>query len=187
MRGVDMKTLGMGPLAAQIHGDFGADGIKVEVPAGDAFRHIVPQRSAGMSHTFMQFNRNKRSLALDLKSDLGREARERLLKTADVVLVTVRAEAARALGMDYDTVRAINPQIVYCAAYGYSEKGPYAGRPAADDTIQAMSGIAGLQRLASGTNQLIATVVARSEEHTSELQSLMRSTYAVFCLKKNKQ
>src|SRR3546814_31563 len=119
MRVVDMTTLGMGPLAAQILGDFGADVIKVEVPAGDAFRHIVPQRSAGMSHTFMQFNRNKRSLALDLKSDLGREARERLLKTADVVLVTVRAEAARALGMDYDTVRAINPQIVYCAAYGY--------------------------------------------------------------------
>src|SRR3546814_20767440 len=65
--------------------------------------------------------------------------------------------------MDYDTVRAINPQIVYCAAYGYSEKGPYAGRPAADDTIQAMSGIAGLQRLAAGTNQLIATVVADKE------------------------
>ncbi|RIA43823.1 crotonobetainyl-CoA:carnitine CoA-transferase CaiB-like acyl-CoA transferase [Hephaestia caeni] len=160
MRVVDMTTLGMGPLAAQILGDFGADVIKLEVPVGDAFRHIVPQRSAGMSHTFMQFNRNKRSLALDLKSDLGREARERLLKTADVVLVTVRPEAARALGMDYETVRAINPQIIYCAAYGYSEKGPYAGRPAADDTIQAMSGIAGLQRLASGTNQLIATVVA---------------------------
>src|SRR3546814_20570034 len=89
MRVVDMTTLGMGPLAAQILGDFGADVIKVEVPAGAAFRHIVPQRSAGMSHTFMQFNRNTRSLALDLKSDLGREAREGLLNTADVGLVPV--------------------------------------------------------------------------------------------------
>src|SRR3546814_13899866 len=109
-----------------------------------------------MSHTFMQFNRNKRSLALDLQSDLGREARERLLKTADVVLVTVRTEAARALGLDYDTARAIHPQSVYFAAYAYSETAPYAERPAADDTIHAMSRLSGLPRLASGTNQLLA-------------------------------
>ena len=160
IRVVDMTTLGMGPMAAQLLGDFGADVIKLEIPAGDNFRHIVPQRSPNMSHTFIQFNRNKRSLALDLKSNLGSDARARLLKTADVVLVTVRPEAARKLGMDYETIRGINPNVIYCAAYGYSEKGPYAGRPAADDTIQAMSGIAGLQRLASGTNQLIATVVA---------------------------
>lgn len=160
IRVVDMTTLGMGPLAGQLLGDFGADVIKLEIPTGDNFRHIVPQRSPGMSHTFMQFNRNKRSIALDLKSTLGSEAKERLLRTADVVLVSVRAEAARSLGMDYDSIRAINSNVIYCAAYGYSEKGPYAGRPAADDTIQAMSGLAGLQQLASGSNQLIASVIA---------------------------
>ena len=160
VRVIDMTSLGMGPLAAQILGDHGADVIKVEAPAGDAFRHVLPQGSPGMSHAFIQFNRNKRSLAIDLKSAAGGEAFRRLLKTADIVLSNLRPSAMKGLGLDYESLRAIKPDIIFCACYGYSERGPYAGRPAADDTIQAMSGLADLQRMASGTLQFVASVVA---------------------------
>jgi crotonobetainyl-CoA:carnitine CoA-transferase CaiB-like acyl-CoA transferase len=160
VRVVDMTSLGMGPLAAQILGDYGADVIKLEPPTGDAFRHVLPQGSPGMSHAFIQFNRNKRSVALDLKAPQGLEAARKLLRTTDVLLSNVRPAAMKSLGLDYDAIRAIKPDIVYAAAYGYSERGPYAGRPAADDTIQAMSGVAGLQQLAYGTAQLVANVIA---------------------------
>ncbi len=160
VRVVDMTSLGMGPLAAQILGDYGADVIKLEPPTGDAFRHVLPQGSPGMSHAFIQFNRNKRSVALDLKAPRGLEAARKLLRTTDVLLSNVRPAAMKSLGLDYDAIRAIKPDIIYAAAYGYSERGPYAGRPAADDTIQAMAGVAGLQQLAYGTAQLVANVIA---------------------------
>jgi crotonobetainyl-CoA:carnitine CoA-transferase CaiB-like acyl-CoA transferase len=160
LRVVDMTSLGMGPLAGQILGDYGADVIKLEPPTGDVFRHVLPQSSPGMSHAFIQFNRNKRSLAIDLKAEAGRAAILRLLGTTDVLLSNMRPAAMKSLGLDYETIRAIKPDIIFCAAYGYSERGPYAGRPAADDTIQAMSGLADLQRKTSGTLQFVASVVA---------------------------
>lgn len=160
VRVIDMTSLGMGPLAGQILGDYGADVIKLEPPSGDVWRHVLPQGTPGMSHAFIQFNRNKRSLALDLKSKEGLEAARKLLRTADVVLSNTRPQAMRELGLDYDAIREIKPDIIFAAAYGYSERGPYAGRPAADDTIQAVSGLAALQRMASGSMQFVATVVA---------------------------
>ena len=173
IRVIDMTSLGMGPLAAQILGDHGADVIKLEPITGDVFRHVLPQKSPGMSHAFIQFNRNKRSLAIDLKTDDGREAVRRLLKTSDVVLSNLRPPAMKGLGLDYESIRAIKPDIIFCAAYGYSERGPYAGRPAADDTIQAMSGLAGLQRMASGSLQFVASVVADKAVGLSLVNSVM--------------
>jgi crotonobetainyl-CoA:carnitine CoA-transferase CaiB-like acyl-CoA transferase len=160
LRVIDMTSLGMGPLAGQILGDYGADVIKLEPPTGDVFRHVLPQGTPGMSHAFIQFNRNKRSIALDLKRPEGLEAARRLLRTADVVLSNMRPAAMKDLGLDYDAIRAIKPDIIFAAAYGYSERGPYAGRPAADDTIQAVSGLAALQHMASGSMQFVASVVA---------------------------
>lgn len=160
VRVVDLTQLAVGPLATQILGDMGADVIKVEPTGGEIFRHIVPQRSAGMSHAFLQLNRNKRSLALDLKSDQGREAMKRLLASSDVFVANYRAAALEKLGLSYEAVKAINPDIVYCVSYGYSEKGPYAGRPANDDTTQAASGLSWLQREAAGTDTLIPSVIA---------------------------
>jgi crotonobetainyl-CoA:carnitine CoA-transferase CaiB-like acyl-CoA transferase len=157
---LDLSSLGMGPLATQTLGDLGADVIKVETPEGDVFRHVVPQASAGMSHTFIQFNRNKRSVAIDLKSESGKEALQRLVKHCDICLLTIRSAAARSLGLDYDSVKALNPSMIYCAAYGYSDRGPYGGRPAMDDAIQAMCGLASLQRQASGSSQFVASVIA---------------------------
>lgn len=157
---VDMTTLAMGPLAAQILGDYGADVIKVESPSGDPFRSTLPTKSAGMGHVFLQFNRNKRSLAIDLKAPATREAFRRLVAGADIFISNVRPAAMAGLALDYEALRAINPALIYCAAYGFSERGPYAGRPAADDTIQALSGLASLQGRATGSPQLVASVVA---------------------------
>jgi len=160
LRVVDMTTLAMGPLAAQILGDYGADVIKVESPAGDPFRNTLPTRSPGMGHVFLQLNRNKRSLAIDLKAPATRPVMRRLVEKADIFLSNVRPAAMAGLALDYATVRGSNPGLIYCAAYGFSERGPYAGRPAADDTIQAMSGLVSLHARATGSPQLAATVVA---------------------------
>ena len=123
-RVLDMTSLGMGPLAGQILGDHGADVIKLEPPGGDAFRHVLPQSSPGMSHAFIQFNRNKRSLALDAASATGRAALRKLLATTDILLSNLRPAAMKGLGLDYASVRAIKPDIIFCAAYGFSERGP---------------------------------------------------------------
>lgn len=157
---VDMTTLAMGPLASQTLGDYGADVIKVEPPSGDPFRNSLPTRSPGMGHAFLQLNRNKRSLCMDLKAPAARDALLRLIARADVFISNVRSAGMLGLGLDFESVRAINPAIIYCAAYGFSEQGPYAGRPAADDTIQAMSGLVSLHARTTGTPQLTPTVVA---------------------------
>ena len=160
LRVLDMTSLAMGPLAAQILGDYGADVVKVEPPAGDAFRHTLPTNSPAMGHAYLQLNRNKRSLAIDLKAPAARDAFRQLIERADIIVSNVRPSGMRGLGLDYDTIAAINPAIIYCAAYGYSERGPYAGRPAADDTIQAMSGLVDLQGRIAGTPQFVASVIA---------------------------
>lgn len=160
LRVLDMTSLAMGPLAAQTLGDYGADVVKVEPLAGDAFRQTLPTVSPGMGHVYLQFNRNKRSLAIDLKAPAARNAFHALIKQADIIMSNVRSSGMRGLGLDYESVSAINPAIIYCASYGYSERGPYAGRPAADDTIQAMSGLASLQGRTTGTPHFVASVVA---------------------------
>jgi len=160
LRVIDMTTLAMGPLAAQTLGDYGADVIKVESPAGDPFRSTLPTRNPGMGHVFLQLNRNKRSLAINLKAPEAQAVFRRLIADADIFISNVRPAVMAGLSLDYESVRAVNPKVIYCAAYGFSERGPYAGRPAADDTIQAMSGLVDLQGRATGSPQLVASVVA---------------------------
>jgi crotonobetainyl-CoA:carnitine CoA-transferase CaiB-like acyl-CoA transferase len=145
VRVIDLTSVVMGPYATQILGDMGADVIKVESPEGDVFRHVAPFRNRGMSAGFLNLNRNKRSIALDLKREDERQALLDLLTGADVFVTTVRPQAMRKLGLDYESLRERNPRLIYCGAYGFSESGPYAGRPAFDDVIQAMCGIASLQ------------------------------------------
>ncbi|HKE05052.1 MAG TPA: CoA transferase [Blastocatellia bacterium] len=147
VRVIDLTSIVMGPYATQILGDMGADVIKVETPEGDAFRHVTPFRNQGMSAAFLNLNRNKRSVALDLKHEDERQALLDLLSGADVFVTTVRPQSMRRLGLDYESLRERNPRLIYCGAYGFSEEGPYAGRPAFDDIIQAMCGIASLQGL----------------------------------------
>jgi len=152
VRVIDLTSVVMGPYATQILGDMGADVIKVESPEGDVFRYVTPFRNRGMSAAFLNLNRNKRSIALDLKREDERQVLLDLLTGADVFVTTVRPQAMRRLGLDYESLRERNPRLIYCGAYGFSEEGPYAGRPAFDDIIQAMSGIASLQGKGQGQN-----------------------------------
>lgn len=145
IRIIDMTSVGMGPMATQMLGDMGADVIKVESAEGDVFRHVTPQRHAGMSHTHLNLNRNKRSAVIDAKTAEGRAQLLELIASADVFISNMRAPAMRRLGLDYASLQPRFPELVYCACYGYSEQGPYAGRAAIDDTIQAASGMAWLQ------------------------------------------
>src|SRR5688500_14049085 len=145
VRVIDMTTVVMGPYATQILGDMGADVIKVESPEGDVMRNAAPARNPGMGASFLNLNRNKRSIVLDLKKADDMAFMLELLADADVFVSNTRPQALRKLGLDYESLRARNPRLIACATYGFSEKGPYAGRPAYDDVIQAMSGIAALQ------------------------------------------
>jgi len=141
VRILDLTTVVMGPYATQILGDYGADVIKVEPPEGDVMRHNAPLRTKGMGHIFMNANRNKRSVVLDLKKDAGREACLAIAKGADVLVYNIRPQAMARLRLGYDEVRAVNPRIVYVGAFGYSQRGPYAAKAAYDDLIQGATGL----------------------------------------------
>ena len=145
IRVIDMTSVAMGPYATQIMGDMGADVVKVESPEGDVFRYAAPARHMGMGAAFINFNRNKRSIVLDLKKPEDVQSLLALIPDADVLVYNVRPRSMKKLGLDFDTLKALNPRLIYCGAYGFSEKGRYAGRPAFDEIIQAMSGLASVQ------------------------------------------
>jgi len=159
-RVIDITTVLLGPYAAQWLGDLGADVIKVEAPpAGDSTRHIGPHHHPGMGATFLNVNRNKRSIALDLKQEPARAALRTLICTADVLLHNMRPQAIARLGFAYEDVAKIKPDIVYCGAFGYSQKGPYAARPAYDDLIQSHGGLAAMAARIDGTPRFAPTVM----------------------------
>src|SRR5258706_4550292 len=141
VRILDLTTVVMGPYATQILADFGAEVVKVEPPEGDVMRHNAPMRSKGMGHIFMNANRNKRSVVLDLKQPAGRDACLAIAKDADVLVYNIRPQAMARLKLGYDEVRAANPRIIYVGAFGYSQRGPYAARAAYDDLIQGAAGL----------------------------------------------
>lgn len=145
VRILDLTSVGYGPYACQILGDYGAEIIKVESHEGDITRGITPFRNPGMGHFFLMANRNKRSIVLDLKSDAGREALLKLAETADALVTSIRPAAMERLGLGYEDCRAANPSIVYVALVGFGQSGPYAKRPAYDDVIQGVSGMAAMQ------------------------------------------
>lgn len=149
---LDLTSVLMGPYASQTLGDYGADIIKVEAPGGDITRQIGPVRNDGMGPVFLNANRNKRSIALDLKHPKGREALLRLARTADVVLYNIRPQAMERLGLGYAAFQAENPGIIYAGVFGFSQDGPYARKPAYDDLIQGASTIASLMT-ASGSDR----------------------------------
>lgn len=142
---VDLTRIVLGPLAGQMLGDLGADVIKVEEPTGDLARAIGTTRRDGMASCFLNCNRNKRSVCLDLKKPEGLEALKKLVETADVFMHALRPQAVRKLGVAYEDLKAVNPNLIYVGAYGFSEKGPYGHKTAFDDIIQSASGGAAIQ------------------------------------------
>lgn len=160
IRIIDITTILLGPFATQILGDMGADVIKIEAPDGDQNRWNPPHGEHGIGAGFANNNRNKRSLALDLKSDRGKDILRRLIGTADVLVHNMRQDALDRLGFGWEACRAINPKLIYCAAVGYGSDGPYSGKPAYDDIIQAAGGIAGLTWARDGAPAYHPTVTA---------------------------
>ena len=138
---IDLTTVVMGPFATQILAELGADVIKIEPHEGDNMRHAGPMRSPGMGYLYLNLNRGKRSIVLDLKRPEGREAVRRLLPGTDVLIYNVRPQAMARLGLAYEDVRAVNPRILYVGTYGYSQRGPYAAKAAYDDLIQGGCGV----------------------------------------------
>ena len=160
LRILDLTTVILGPYATQILGDLGAEIIKVEPPEGDSMRPVAPVAAPGISAIFANSNRNKRSIALDLKAAEGRNALMKLIPTADAFLHNMRQRALDRLGFSYAAVSACHSTIVYAAAVGFGRHGRYAGKPAYDDVIQAASGFAGLFEMRDGTPVYAPSIAA---------------------------
>jgi crotonobetainyl-CoA:carnitine CoA-transferase CaiB-like acyl-CoA transferase len=159
VRVLDLTTVVMGPYATQILADLGADVIKLEPPEGDITRDNAPMRSRRMGHIFMNANRNKRSVVLDLKAPAGRDACLAIATSVDVLVYNIRPQAMARLRLAYDDLRAANPRIIYVGAFGYSQRGPYAAKPAYDDLIQGAVGLPWLAREASAESPRYVPVV----------------------------
>ncbi|WP_346911064.1 CoA transferase [uncultured Roseibium sp.] len=160
VRVLDLSSVVLGPYATMILGDLGADVIKIEAPDGDILRHIEPARNPGMGAVFLNTNRNKRSMVLDLKQEEARDVLRDLVADADVFLHSMRPKAIRRLGLDYEALSGLNPRLVYCNAWGFRSTGPYGDKPAYDDVIQSLSGLAELSSRAGGDPRYAPTVIA---------------------------
>ena len=151
IRVIDLTQMLLGPYATQALGDFGADIVKIEPAAGDARRTMGPSRHAGMTSQHLHVNRGKRSIVVDLKHPQGRALVLRLCGQADVLVHNSRREAMSRLGLGYADVARAKPDIVYCAAVGFGEAGPYASQPAYDDMIQGLTAVPSLHQRLMGS------------------------------------
>jgi crotonobetainyl-CoA:carnitine CoA-transferase CaiB-like acyl-CoA transferase len=159
IRVIDLTVAVLGPVATQILGDLGAEVIKIEPPEGEMMRGIGPARNPGMAAYYLNVNRNKKSLVLDLKRPQARAALLRLAATVDVFVHNMRPGAAVRLGIDYTALAAANPRIVYAAASGYRKDGPDRDRAAFDDVIQGESGLAAINGGSEGPPRYVPMVV----------------------------
>ena len=131
IRVIDLTSVVVGPLATQMMADYGADVIKVEAPAGDVMRNLAGRSvTPGMSGKFLHLNRNKRSVALDLKKPAAYAALMKLVEQADVLVWNMRPAAMQRLKLGYDDVRAVNPRIIYCGMFGFGQEGRYRDKTA---------------------------------------------------------
>ena len=156
---IDLTTVVLGPLATQIFGDLGADIIKIEPPEGDIMRYAGPARHTQMGHVFLNLNRNKRSLVLDLKQQDAGPVLLALVRQADVLMHNMRPQAMARLGFAWERLREVNPRLVYCSAHGYGQDGPFADRPAFDDIIQGACGLVALEAATGGEARFVPTLI----------------------------
>ena len=159
VRVLDLTTVVMGPYATQILADFGAEVIKVEPPGGDVMRYAWPFRNPGMGHIFLNANRNKRSIVLDLKQSGAREVCLALAKKTDVLVYNIRPQAMARLHLSYEDVKKANAKIIYVGCFGYSQRGPYAAKAAYDDLIQGAAGIPALLKIQGAETPRYAPII----------------------------
>lgn len=174
---VDLTAMVMGPYSTQIMADMGATVIKVEPPAGDPTRFVSVGQEPAMSGVFVNVNRGKRSIILDLRTDKDKETLRKLIKDADVFIHSMRSKAIAKLGFDYDAVSGINPSIIYTNCYGYGRRGPDADLPAYDDTIQAACGIPAVQEALTGEANYVGTIMADKVAGLTVLYATMMALF----------
>ncbi len=177
VRVVDLTAMVMGPYCTQIMADMGADVIKIEPPDGDDTRYISVGPARGMSGVFVNVNRGKRGVIIDLQSDAGQTALRALIEQADVFIHSMRSKAIDRLGFSYGEVAAINPTIVYTNCYGYGRRGPNRDMPAYDDTIQAACGLPFVQEQLTGEANYVGTILA---DKVAGLTALYATMMALF-------
>ncbi len=158
VRVLDFSRVLAGPFCTALMADIGADIIKVEPPTGDDQRSMGAFRD-GVSVSFELINRNKRSLKLDLKSDQGREIARRLAAQCDVVVENFRPGVAAKLGIDYESLRQLRPDLIYCSISGFGQSGPMAGSPSYDVVAQALSGLMSITGSPEGEPMLVGDSV----------------------------
>jgi crotonobetainyl-CoA:carnitine CoA-transferase CaiB-like acyl-CoA transferase len=177
VRVLDLATMVAGPVATMMLADQGAEVIKIESPHGDLMRHFSYGRN-GIGAPFLCCNRNKRSLAVDLKTADGLEIVKKLIVTAAVFVHNFRPGTAERIGLGEETVRNIRRDIIYVSICGYGETGPYANQRAYDPVIQAMSGLADIQReRETGRPRMVRTIIA---DYTTALTAAQAITAALF-------
>jgi crotonobetainyl-CoA:carnitine CoA-transferase CaiB-like acyl-CoA transferase len=184
VRVLDLTTMVAGPVAAMMLADQGAEVIKIESPQGDLMRHFAYGRG-GMSASFLSCNRNKRSLAIDLKTAEGLSIVRRLIAAADVLMHNFRPGAAERVGLSEAAVREVKPDIVYVSISGFGESGPYAHQRAYDPVIQSLCGLAEIQRdRDTGRPRMIRTIIA---DYTTALTAAQAITAALFAKERTGQ
>jgi crotonobetainyl-CoA:carnitine CoA-transferase CaiB-like acyl-CoA transferase len=179
VRVLDLTSVIMGPVCTQVLADYGAAVIKVEPPDGDVMRHAGSKRAAGMGAMFLHANQGKQSVVLDLKREADQAALRALLPDIDVLVHNVRPQAMRRLGLDHESVHALNPSIVYAELTGYAEGGPLHGRAAYDDVIQAQTGLAELfARQTGGAPMYVPTLIADRVTGLTAAHAIFAALYA---------
>ena len=175
---VDLTTVVVGPICARTLADYGADVIKVEAPGGDLLRTMAEgHRNVGMSGKFINFNRNKRSIGIDIKKPEGLAALLKLIDAADVFVSNVRPEGLARAGLDHASLSKTNPRLIHCQILAFGRGGRYYNRPAYDPVIQSLSGVAGTIARATGEPRFVPMVMS---DHTSGLIAAQCIGFALY-------
>jgi crotonobetainyl-CoA:carnitine CoA-transferase CaiB-like acyl-CoA transferase len=175
---IDLTTVVVGPICARTLADYGADVIKVEAPGGDLLRTMAEgHRNVGMSGKFINFNRNKRSIGIDIKKPEGHAALLKLIAGADVFVSNVRPEGLARAGLDHASLSKANPRLIHCQILAFGRDGRYYNRPAYDPVIQSLSGVAGTIARATGEPRFVPMVMS---DHTSGLIAAQCIGFALY-------
>ncbi len=177
LRVLDLTAVVLGPFCTQMLGDWGADIIKVEPPTGDLVRNSGVHRNRGMASVFLGINRNKRDLAIDLKSPEGAEVLRRLIPRVDVLVTNIRPAGMARLGFGPEECRVLNPRLVFAVATGFGQDGPYRAKPAFDEIIQASSGFADIVGEDQGGPVFVPSLIADKVTGMALLSGVLAALY----------
>ncbi|MBJ7473769.1 MAG: hypothetical protein RL373_1204 [Pseudomonadota bacterium] len=175
---IDLSSVVVGPVCSLTLADHGAQVIKIEAPSGDLMRQLGGGgRNLGMTGKFINFNRNKKSVCIDLKSPAGKEVMLRLISQADIFITNIRPDALDKLGLDWVSLHESNPQLIYCQMLAFGRGGQYFNRPAYDTVIQSSAGVAATFEKSSGEPRFVPLVMT---DHITGLVSAQAIGFALY-------